>query len=486
MYIKESGHMDKTASELWQQVLPLLEKEVSILSYDVWIRTLEPLKIVGEKLIVMAVSESGRDFVSSRYLELINRATVMTSDLIEEVQIVSHESIKDSALEKILIDEGDDDEEVLQTAHQPTLREKVKEKANKGELGDSGLKSGDFMTIKPQYNFESFVVGKSNKLAFASANAVANEPGTRYNPLFVYGDAGLGKTHLMHAIGNEIRINKPHLRVLFVTSEKFVSDIVTDIGMSKNAVKFREKYRSVDVLMVDDIQFISGKEATTEEIFHTFNELHNANKQMVFTSDREPRDIADIDDRLKSRFEWGFKADIQPPDLETRIAILKKKAQGLKAGVSMEVLMAMAEAVKSNVREMEGLLNKVLMLAQLEETAASVELVKEALRDYSDRADDDVSPDDIIEAVCKLFNVKKDDLLGKKKTRDVVEPRQICMYCMTEMLDLPLAAIGNIFGGRDHATVLYSRDKIMQKVKSGGGGKVKAYIEDIKNLVWQK
>ena len=485
MYIRINKHMDKTANEIWQQLLPLLEKEVSILSYDVWIKTLEPVKIVNDKLIIMAVNESGRDFVSSRYLELINRAVRMISDLIEEVQIVSHESIKDTALEKMLIEEGENLEQNMETAS-PTLREKVKEKANKGEIGDSGLKSGDFMTIKPQYNFESFVVGKSNKLAFASSNAVANETGTRYNPLFIYGGAGLGKTHLMHAIGNEIRINKPQLKVLFVTSEKFVSDIVADIGMSKNAVKFREKYRSVDVLMVDDIQFISGKEATTEEIFHTFNELHNANKQMVFTSDREPKDIPDIDDRLRSRFEWGFKVDIQTPDLETRIAILKKKAQGLKVSVSMDVLTAMAEAVKSNVREMEGLLNKVLMLAQLEETAASVDLVREALRDYSDRADDEVSPDDIIEAVCKLFSIRRDDLLGKKKTRDVVEPRQLCMYCMKEMLDLPLAAIGKIFGGRDHATVLYSRDKIIEKAKSGGGGKTRAHIEDIKNLVWQK
>jgi len=478
--------MDKSANNIWQQVLPLLEKEVSILSYDVWIRTLEPLKIVGSKLIVMAVSESGRDFVSSRYLELINRAAMMASDLIEEVQIVSHESIKDTALEKILFGESGDDSEFSPTAIKPTLGEKVKEKANKGEIGDSGNRSGDFMTIKPQYNFESFVVGKSNKLAFASSNAVANEPGTRYNPLFIYGGAGLGKTHLMHAIGNEIRINKSHLKVLFVTSEKFVSDIVADIGMSKNAAKFREKYRTVDVLMVDDIQFISGKEATTEEIFHTFNELHNEGKQMVFTSDREPKDIPGIDDRLKSRFEWGFKADIQPPDLETRIAILRKKAQGLKASVPMDVLTAMAEAVKSNVREMEGLLNKVLMLAQLEEIAPSVLLVQEAMRDYSNRSDDEVSPDDIIDAVCKLFNIKRDILLGMKKTRDVAEPRQICMYCMKEMLDLPLAAIGKIFGGRDHATVLYSRDKIAEKAKSGGGGRIKAAIEDIKNLVWQK
>ncbi|MCL2555996.1 MAG: chromosomal replication initiator protein DnaA [Firmicutes bacterium] len=478
--------MDRTANEIWQKVLPLLEKEVSILSYDVWIKTLEPIKIIEEKLIVMAVSESGRDFVSSRYLELINRAITMVSEIITEVQIVSNESIKDTVLEKILLKDkenaGQDEDRLLQL----TLEEKVKEQSKKQEMGDSGLKSGDFMTIKPQYNFESFVVGKSNKLAYAAANSVASEPGTRYNPLFIYGGAGLGKTHLMHAIGNEIRINKPHLKVLFVSSEKFVSDVIAYIGMSKDGSALREKYRSVDVLMVDDIQFISGKVATTEEIFHTFNALHDAGKQMVFTSDREPKEIKDIDDRLKSRFEWGFKADVLPPDLETRIAILKKKAQGLKANVSMDVLGAMAEAVKSNVREMEGLLNKVLMLAQLEETSASIDLVKEAIKDYSDRGDDEIGPDDIIEAVCKLFNIKKDDLLGKKKTRDVVEPRQLCIYCMTEMLDLPLAAIGNIFGGRDHATVLYSRDKIMQKLKSGGGGKTKAYVEDIKNLVWQK
>jgi len=475
--------MDKTANKIWQQVLPLLEKEVSILSYDVWIRTLEPLKILNEKLYVMAVSESGRDFVSSRYLDLINRAVTMTSDLIAEVELVSKESIKDTALERALIKDSEEMAALVE-AKAITLEEKVLEKSNRPEEGNSGLKSGDFMTIKPGYNFESFVVGKSNKLAYAASQSVANEPGTRYNPLFIYGGAGLGKTHLMHAIGNEIRINKPHLRVLFVSSERFVNDVIAYIGMSKDGAALKEKYRSVDVLMVDDIQFISGKVATTEEIFHTFNALHGDGKQMVFTSDREPKDIPDIDDRLRSRFEWGFKADVQSPDLETRIAILKKKAQGLKANVSMEVLTAMAEAVKNNVREMEGLLNKVLMLAQLEEEAASVELVKEAIKDYSDRGDDEISPDDIIEAVCKLFNLKRDDLLGKKKTREVVEPRQLCMYCMTEMLDLPLVAIGKIFGGRDHATVLYSKNRIADKAKMIG--KTRSHIEDIKNLVWQK
>ncbi len=235
--------------------------------------------------------------------------------------------------------------------------------------------------------------------------------------------------------------------------------------------------------MVDDIQFISGKTATTEEIFHTFNELYDANKQLVFTSDRAPKDIPDIDERLRSRFEWGFTADIQPPDLETRIAILRKKAQIQKYNISMEVLAYMAECISSNVREMEGLLNKVILLSQLNETQPSIEMCKEALKDYSQKNDGEVTADDIIDATCKCFSVKREDLIGKRKTREIVEPRQICIYVITELLDLPLSTIGNMFGGRDHTTIMYARDKVAQSLSDS---RVKDNVDNIKNMVYKK
>ena len=310
------------------------------------------------------------------------------------------------------------------------------------------------------------------------------EPGLRYNPLFIYGGAGLGKTHLMHAIGNSLRVSHPHLKVLLVSSEKFVNELVKHIGVKGGGGSaFRDKYRSADVLMVDDIQFISGKTATTEEIFHTFNELYDANKQLVFTSDRAPKDIPDIDERLRSRFEWGFTADIQPPDLETRIAILRKKAQIQKYNISMEVLAYMAECISSNVREMEGLLNKVILLSQLNETQPSIEMCKEALKDYSQKNDGEVTADDIIDATCKCFSVKREDLIGKRKTREIVEPRQICIYVITELLDLPLSTIGNMFGGRDHTTIMYARDKVAQSLSDS---RVKDNVDNIKNMVYKK
>lgn len=454
--------MDNNAKEIWQEVLPLLEKELTILSYDVWIKTLDAAGVSGDKLILAAAGEAGRDFVQSRYYDLIKRALAMTDCGLLDVEIITKDQLKD-------LPESD-------RVSQKEIAETVKEDSKPSET----------VSINPRYNFENFVVGKSNKLAYAAARAIAEEPGTRYNPLFIYGGAGLGKTHLMHAAGNYIKLSRPDLRILFVTSEKFVNDLVAHIGIGHKGNTFREKYRSADVLMVDDIQFIAGKPATTEEIFHTFNELYDVNKQLIFTSDRFPKDIPDIDERLRSRFEWGFTADIQPPDLETRIAILHKKAQALKHNVPMEVLSAMAEAegVQSNVRKMEGLLNKVLMLAQLEGCPPSIEIVAEAAKDYGAAETGSVTADDIIDAVCRLFNVKKSDLTGKKKNREITEPRQLCIYTITELLNMPLAAIGNLFGGRDHTTILYARDKIAQSLKDNA--KTRTDLENIKNMVNKK
>ena len=277
--------MINEARQVWEQMLPMLETELSILSYDVWIKSIEPLDIRDGKLVLMAASEWGKNTVNTRYLPLIKAAMNRANSLLTDVEVISKD-------EK---DEFNEQAETFQIKEEPISI------------------APEPMSISLKYNFENFVVGKSNQLAVAAARAVAEEPGLRYNPLFIYGGAGLGKTHLMHAIGNSLRDSHPRLKVLLVSSEKFVNELVKFIGFKGNGSSFRDKYRSVDVLMVDDIQFISGKMATTEEIFHTFNELYNANKQLVFTSDRPPKEIADIDDRLRSRFEWGFTADIQPP-----------------------------------------------------------------------------------------------------------------------------------------------------------------------------
>jgi chromosomal replication initiator protein len=337
------------------------------------------------------------------------------------------------------------------------------------------------MQINPKYNFENFVVGGCNKLVYSAARAVAEEPGIRYNPLFIYGGAGLGKTHIMHAIGNSVRVSFPTLKVLYVSSEKFVNEFIESIRTTKGkSTDFREKYRRVDVLMIDDIQFFSGKSGTQEEMFHTFNELYTAKKQLVFTSDRSPKELPELEERLRSRFGWGLIADVQPPDLETRIAILQKKAEEEKYNIPAPVLQFMAESISSNVREMESLLNKVILLSRLDETAPGIEKVSEALKDYASRSDDTVSEEAIIDSACRYYKVSREDLIGKKKNREIAEPRQVCIYIINEMLSLPLASIGNLFGGRDHTTIMHARDKIATAIQSNI--KIKVAVQDIKDM----
>ena len=300
----------------------------------------------------------------------------------------------------------------------------------------------------------------------------------------IYGGVGLGKTHLMHAIGNEIRLNSPTLKVLYVSSEKFINEFIESIRTTKGkSTNFRSRYRNVDVLMIDDIQFLSGKTATQEELFHTFNELYEVNKQLIFASDRPLSDIPELEDRLRSRFEWGLTADIQPPDLETRIAILQKKAQMQRYNLPLEVLTFMAESVTSNIRKMEGLLNNVIFLSKLEEREPSVALVREVLRDTGEApvTISTVNENKIIDAVCARFNIPQEMLLGKRRDKDLVEARHICIFIMTEMLDLPLTKIGVLMGGRDYTTIIHARDKMAEKIAKNP--RTKILIDEIKSMV---
>ena len=447
--------MSGEAKELWLNMLSVLETEISVISYDVWIKTLEVVDIVDGKLVVMAQNDEHRNFVATRYLELIRKVMKTINPLLSDVVV-----IEPSEKEKYIRD--------TPPAEEPEAVQKIEPNV-----------------IDPKYNFENFVVGKSNQFVYAAATNVAEEPGKGFNPLFIYGGVGLGKTHIMHAIGNAVRINHPQLKTLYVTSEKFVNEFIGSIRTTKgNSSGFREKYRNVDVLMIDDIQFIANKPGTQEEMFHTFNDLYQMNKQLVFTSDRPPREIPDLEDRLRSRFEWGLIADIQPPDLETRIAILQKKAQLEKQNLPMDVLNYMAERIDTNIREMEGLLKKVIFLSKLSEKPPTVELVKEALKDYGDVSDGSITSDDIIEKTCEYLHVDRDDLIGKKKNKEIVEARHIAMYLMTEMLTLPLKAIGTLFGGRDHTTVIHARDMVAEKMHSNA--RTKLAVQDIKDLVYRK
>ena len=333
--------MSSNAREIWQQMLGKLETVLSIVDFDVWITRLEPVAISGSKLVLLAPSKPNKDFIDSHYRPLIMSIMSGINPLLTEFEII-----------------------------EPSEKDKYDEQANTQVVDEKEPQHRmDAMVINPKYNFENFVVGKSNQFVYAAARAVSEDPGQRYNPLFIYGGVGLGKTHIMHAIGNWLRATRPDLKVLYVSSEKFVNEFIASIRATKGTSNFfRDKYRNADVLMIDDIQFIAGKEATQEEMFHTFNDLYQSNKQLIMTSDRPPKEIPDLEERLRSRFEWGMIADIQPPDLETRIAILQKKAQLDKHILPMEVLTFMAEKMDKNIREMESLLNKVIFLSMLSES----------------------------------------------------------------------------------------------------------------------
>ncbi len=451
----------ETAKELWQKSLTQLESVTNAINFDVWIKTLEPVIILDDKFVLMAANEVIRNFVVDKFKAVILDAVSSVSFFIKDVIFI-----------------------------EPSEAEAYKAHETIGQFSAEAFEEPEAKPmpatlINPKYNFENFVVGNSNKFMYAAARAVAEEPGIRYNPLFIYGGAGLGKTHIMHAIGNAVKVSHPALKVLYVSSEKFVNEFIESIRTTKGkSTTFREKYRNVDILMIDDIQFISGKSGTQEEMFHTFNELYQANKQLILTSDRPPKEIPDLEERLRSRFEWGLIADVQPPDLETRIAILQKKALIEKYNIPEGVLTFMAERMDNNIRDMESLLNKVIFLSRLYETNPTVETVKEALKDYTDRSEESLNAETIIDASCRYFNVSKEDITGRKKNREVVEPRQVCIYIINELLSMPLASIGNLFGGRDHTTVMHARDKVAAQLNTNA--KIRTAVQDIKEIIYKK
>ncbi|MCL2598308.1 MAG: chromosomal replication initiator protein DnaA [Firmicutes bacterium] len=441
-----------SVQDIWGNMLTSLETESSAISFDVWLKPLEPVDIVDNRLVLLAPSASARDFVASRFLNLLKATLQKHHTMLSEIELIDPlEMEKFSAREQ-----------------KPKQEEPVATK--------------DAVTLLAKYTFDTFVVGKANQLAFATAQAISEEPGSRYNPLFIYGGVGLGKTHIMHAIGNKIRSTK-NLKVMYVPSDAFINDFIAGVRTgSSHSNSFKDKYRSVDVLMIDDVQFFAGKEATQEEFFHTFNDLHQSGKQIVMSSDRPPKEIGGLPDRLRSRFESGIIADIQPPDLETRIAILQRKIQNDKQEVPNEVITYMAERISNNVREMEGALNKLVLLAQLEGVIPSVDLLKTTLKDFDEKSGSAPTMDGILDKVCKYYTLNPNELLGKGRTKDVAHARQLAMYLCTELLSAtPLASIGNYFGGRDHTTVMHARDKISKQLASDN--KLKFIMSDIKELL---
>lgn len=441
---------------IWDTILEKLELTVSNVSFVMWFK---PLKVVdlldNKKLIVAANSTSAKNQILRNFMDKLRE---VSSDVIGY----------------------DVDIEVLDPKEEIEYVQKNGEKSAQKEVE---------VTKNPfnsKYTFDNFVVGKSNQFVYAAARAVAEHPGEKFNPLFIYGGVGLGKTHLLHAIGNYLREFSPNLKVSYVTCEQFANSYIESLGSSsktKAASEFRSKYRNLDVLMVDDIQFISNKMSTQEEFFHTFNELRENNKQVIITSDRPPKEIPALTDRLASRFSSGIMQDIQSPDFETKIAILRKKCQLEKYVIDDEVINYIAEHVDSNIRELEGMLAKVYFLANiLGKKSAGIE---EAIEAFNGQAEEDknegFTADNIIDGVCKYFDITKEDIVGKKKSKEVVEPRMIAIYLISELLEIPLVSIGKLFGGRDHTTIMHARDKIADQMKTSH--KTQTLVSDIKKML---
>ncbi len=428
-----------TNQQLWQALLGNLELSLSKANFTTWFKNTSIIEKSDSGIVVGVPNAFTKEWLQNKYHQEILKALKTIAPEIKEVkyQIVSPIYAPPAA------------KETTRAATSP--------------------KRAENQTLNPKYTFGTFIVGLNNQLAHAASLAVSKKPGQVYNPLFIYGGVGLGKTHLMQAVGAEALKKDPNSKVLYVTSERFTNEFVSAVQQGKTE-QFKANYRGVDVLLVDDIQFLAGKEGTQEEFFHTFNALHQNNKQVVMTSDRLPKEIPAIEERLVSRFEWGMIADIQAPDLETRLAILRTKVKEKNYSVEPEILTFIAETIQSNIRELEGALNRLMVYCQLNNTRPTIEQVKSILVNViTPPKKRGVSAKKIIEIVSDFYNVTPEDLLKQSRKKEYVNPRQIAMYIIRKELETSLPSIGEFFGGRDHTTVIHAIDKIDRVLKERSG-----------------
>jgi chromosomal replication initiator protein len=422
------------SQQAWQATLGQLQMEMSKAAFDTWVRDAELVTYQEDTFTIGVQNAYARDWLESRLSTTVNRLLTGIMGRKHSVHfMVWHKEYEAAEEEEAQV------EKKLASDTSPRINS----------------------TINPRYTFDNFVVGASNRLAHAACMAVAENPARSYNPLFLYGGVGLGKTHLLHAIGNAAL--QDGLEVLYVSSEEFTNDLINAIR-SHNTPAFRERYRRIGVLLIDDIQFIAGKESTQEEFFHTFNTLHGQDKQIVLSSDRPPKAMVTLEERLRSRFEWGLTADIQPPDLETRIAIIRSKAERAGRQVPVEILETIARLVQSNIRELEGALTRVLAFSELSGQALTTQLVHISLADMLPQRTT-LEPRQVLSAVAAVFGLSTEELLGRSRSRDIALPRQVAMYLMREEVNASLPQIGEVLGGRDHTTVMYACEKIADLIE---------------------
>ncbi|UTR12387.1 chromosomal replication initiator protein DnaA [Evansella sp. LMS18] len=445
-------------NDLWDRALKLIEEKVSKPSFDTWFKFTKADSIdqSTNSIIIIAPNEFARDWLENRYFGIITETLHELTGAELEARFI---------LPK---DEKSEDLDVI---------EKVKKKPEK-PAADTQEEIPKHM-LNPKYTFDTFVIGSGNRFAHAASLAVAEAPAKAYNPLFIYGGVGLGKTHLMHAIGHYVMDHNSGAKVVYLSSEKFTNEFINSIRDNK-AVNFRNKYRNVDVLLIDDIQFLAGKEQTQEEFFHTFNALHDDRKQIVISSDRPPKEIPTLEDRLRSRFEWGLITDITPPDLETRIAILRKKAKAENLDIPNEVMLYIANQIDTNIRELEGALIRVVAYSSLVNQDMNADLAAVALKDIIPNAKPrTITIKDVQKTVAEIFHIRVDELKAKKRTKNVAYPRQIAMYLSRELTDNSLPKIGSEFGGRDHTTVIHAHEKISRLFASDT--ELQKQIQEIKD-----
>lgn len=434
--------------ENWDLIKETLrtEYDLSDISYNTWVKPLNFHNVKDDVVTIMIPSDQAHalKYISSKYKSYFQ---VTISEMMDHTYDIS------------FILEKDAEDEMLSAP---------------GAVYNINYENAN---LNSKYRFDTFVVGGNNKFAHSASLAVAESPGVAYNPLYLYGGAGLGKTHLMHSIGHFILDQNPDMKVLYVTSEQFTNEVIESIrsGNAAKMNKLREKYRTVDVLLIDDVQFIIGKESTQEEFFHTFNVLHSAGKQIILSSDKPPKEMETLEERFRSRFEWGLIADIQPPDYETRMAILKKNAENSNKEIKEEIFQYIATNIKSNIRELEGAYNKVIAFAKLNKVEITLDNVEEALKDIiSPNADRQVTPQLIIDVVAEHFGISSEDIVSKRRNSEFVQPRQICMYLCRKLTTESLQSIGKSLGKKDHTTVIHGIEKISEEI---------VHNEELKNRI---
>ena len=445
-------------NELYTRLMEELKRESTQITFTTWLSKLEIASINDSNIVFKVANDFQKEMIDGRYRDLILNTLQFITNMNCTFSVVSRESESKNSTDIIFEQENsvfinsDDTDEI----------------------------SYNNSSLNPKYTFDTFVVGSYNRFAHAAALAVVEKPYVSYNPLFIYGSVGLGKTHLLHAIGNKILNNNRRTKILYVTSEKFTNQLINALKDAKMET-FRNKYREIDVLLIDDIQFIAGKERVQEEFFHTFNTLYENQKQIILTSDKPPRNIPFLEDRLVSRFEWGLLADISTADYETRLAILKKKTQDENLKIDDFILSDIATKIDSNIRELEGVYNKIVANAFLTHDPITIELAEKIINEFIAKKEKKISSEYIQETVAKYFSINKDDLSGSKRSNDIAYPRQIAMYLCRDIANMPYPKIGQDFGGRDHSTVMHACRKIEKEIKEKENTKL--IVESVKNII---